>query len=69
LNRGIELWLNQIVTLPLALNQQSYLLGPSGNNCSANMGETAIQTAALSEAIDEDGAIEAQQQLQGAPYS
>lgn len=44
-NRGYGLWLNQIVTLPQAQNQQSYLLGPTGDHCSANMGETAIKTA------------------------
>lgn len=46
--RGYGLWLNQDVVLPLAYQQQSYLLGPSGDNCSASMGETAIASAAVS---------------------
>ncbi len=46
-NRGFGLWLNQAVTLPLTKNKQSYSLGPTGDNCSASMGETAIATAAL----------------------
>ncbi len=45
--RGIGLWLNQLVTLPLVMDKQSYLLGPTGDNCSANMGETAVATAAV----------------------
>lgn len=45
--RGFGLWLNQAVTLPLAANKQSYLLGPTGDHCSANMGSTSIATAAL----------------------
>jgi hypothetical protein len=45
-SRGYGLWLNQLVTLPLAANKQSYLLGPTGDHCSADMGETAIATAA-----------------------
>lgn len=44
--RGIGLWLNQQVTLPLAKDQQSYLLGPTGDHCSANLNKTAIATAA-----------------------
>jgi hypothetical protein len=28
--RGVGLWLNQIATIPLVVNQQSYLLGPGG---------------------------------------
>jgi hypothetical protein len=46
-NHGFGLWLNQLVTLPLAKGKQSYLLGPTGDHCSASMGETAIATAAL----------------------
>ena len=45
-SRGYGLWLNQLVTLPLSQNKRSYLLGPTGDHCSANMGETSIATAA-----------------------
>ncbi len=45
--RSYGLWLNQQVTLPLAKGKQSYSLGPSGDNCSSSMGETAIATAAI----------------------
>jgi hypothetical protein len=44
---GVGLWLNLIVTLPLKAGAQYYSLGPSGDNCSAAMGETAIATAAI----------------------
>jgi len=45
-SRGYGIWLNQLVTLPMAKDKRSYLLGPTGDHCSANMGETAIATAA-----------------------
>jgi hypothetical protein len=44
---GVGLWLNQLCTLPLQANTTSYLLGPSGSPCSANMGDTLISTNAL----------------------
>ena len=46
-SRGYGLWLNQLVTLPLAKDKRSYLLGPTGDHCSSTMGETAIATAAI----------------------
>lgn len=45
---GVGLWLNLIVTLPLADGEEYYSLGPSGDHCSSAMGETAIATAASS---------------------
>lgn len=47
--RGLGLWLNQQVVLPLAKGQTSYLLGPTGSNCTAlsGFGETTIKTAGL----------------------
>lgn len=45
-SRDYGLWLNQLVTLPLAKGKQGYLLGPTGDHCSADMGETSIVTAA-----------------------
>jgi hypothetical protein len=45
---GIGLWLNQLCTLPLQASTASYLLGPSGSPCSANMGITALTTGSLS---------------------
>ena len=44
--RGFGLWLNQLVTLPLAKNKRSYLLGPTGDHCSADMDDTTITSAA-----------------------
>lgn len=65
--RGIGLWLNQNVVLPLAYGQQSYLLGPTGDNCTATMGETAIATAAtagdLTITVDDASAITSAQKI------
>lgn len=44
--RGYGLWLNQEVFLCLAYQQQSFRLGPAGDNCAAVMGQTAISSGA-----------------------
>ena len=46
---GIGLWLYKLCTLPLKAGAQSYLLGPSGDNCtlSDSMGETTVLTGAV----------------------
>ena len=44
--KGIGLWLNQTVYLPLAQGQQSYALGPTGDNCTTSLGETILGAAA-----------------------
>lgn len=43
--RGYGLWLNQEVFLALGYQQQSFLLGPTGDNCSASMNQAAIATS------------------------
>ncbi len=40
--RGYGLWLNQEVFLALGYQQQSFLLGPTGDNCSAAMNQAAV---------------------------
>jgi hypothetical protein len=43
---GVGLWLNQLCYLALGLSQQSYNLGPTGDNCSPSMTWTQIATGA-----------------------
>ena len=45
---GIGLWLNQVVTLFLGYETQSYSLGPSGDHISASIVKTEVATAASS---------------------
>ena len=40
--RGIGLWLNRRVVMPLAFYTESYLLGPNGWHCSTDMIETVL---------------------------
>ena len=44
---GIGLWLNQKITLFLAYETQSYLLGPTGSNASATVVKTEVKTAGV----------------------
>lgn len=47
-SRGLFLWTTEDLTLFLAYNTASYLIGPSGTNCSATVVETEVATAASS---------------------
>lgn len=47
-SRGLFLWMTEDLTLFLAYDTASYLIGPSGTNCSATVVETEIATAASS---------------------
>jgi hypothetical protein len=50
---GVGLWLNLLCTLPMKSGATSYLLGPTGDNCSASsgMGQTVVSAAASSGAL------------------
>lgn len=41
-SKGIGLWLNQEVTLFLELSERAYLIGPTGDHCTASYTETAL---------------------------
>lgn len=47
-SRGLFLWTTEDVTLFLAYDTASYLIGPTGTNCSATVVETEVATAAAS---------------------
>lgn len=46
--RGVGLWLNRRITMALAYQTESYLMGPSGWHCTTSMTETALAAAAAS---------------------